>query len=66
MIVKNALDRLQATYRSNDEVRKEIANLTADDAKRNAPFAERIEKQNERFNLPLSTDNDNWKFTTNS
>lgn len=51
--VKNALDNLQATYRSNEEVRKEITNLTADDAKRNTPFAERIKRQNERFHLPL-------------
>ena len=48
-----ALDRLQATYRSNEEVRKEISHLTEADAQRDVPFAERIKLQNERFNLPL-------------
>src|SRR5699024_3922071 len=51
--VNEALNSLQATYRSNEQTREEVARLTADDAKRNAPFAERIKKQNERFNLPL-------------
>ena len=51
--VKNALNNLQATYRSNDEVRKEITNLTEEDAKRNTPFAERIKLQEERLQLPL-------------
>lgn len=50
---KEAIDRLQSTYRSNEEVRKEIANLTEDEAKRDVPFAERIKLQNERFKLPL-------------
>ncbi|MFD2131500.1 5-methyltetrahydropteroyltriglutamate--homocysteine S-methyltransferase [Pseudogracilibacillus auburnensis] len=47
------LNNLQATYRSNDQVRKDIANLTAEDAVRHLPFAERIKLQDERFNLPL-------------
>src|SRR5699024_6713492 len=51
--VKRALNDLQATYRSNDEVRKDISHLTTDDAKRDTPFAERIKQQEERFNLPL-------------
>lgn len=51
--VNEALNNLQATYRSNDEVRKEITNLTEEDAKRNTPFAERIKLQEERLQLPL-------------
>ncbi|MEI3611944.1 5-methyltetrahydropteroyltriglutamate--homocysteine S-methyltransferase [Pseudogracilibacillus sp. SO30301A] len=51
--LKNALNNLQATYRSNDVVRKEITNLTEKDSKRNTPFAERIKLQEERLQLPL-------------
>ncbi len=51
--VKEALDNLQATYRSNDQVRNEISHLTAEDAKRNSSFPERIKLQEERLNLPL-------------
>src|SRR5699024_8287219 len=40
--VNEALNSLQATYRSNEQTREEVARLPADDAKRNAPFAERI------------------------
>lgn len=47
------LNNLQATYRSNDQVRKDVANLTAEDAVRHLPFAERIKLQDERFKLPL-------------
>src|SRR5699024_9417967 len=51
--VNEALHNLQATYRSNNEVRKEITNLTEEDAKRNTRFAERIKLQEERLQLPL-------------
>ncbi|MEI3607756.1 5-methyltetrahydropteroyltriglutamate--homocysteine S-methyltransferase [Pseudogracilibacillus sp. SE30717A] len=51
--VKEALGNLQATYRSNKEVREEITNLTLEDAKRNEIFSERIKLQEERFKLPL-------------
>lgn len=51
--VNEALSQLQATYRSNDTVRAEVSELTAEDAERGAPFAERIALQDERFNLPL-------------
>lgn len=50
---KKALARLEATYRSNEEVRKEVQNLTDEDAKSDVPFEERIKLQDERFNLPL-------------
>lgn len=50
---KEALARLEATYRSNEEVRKEVQNLTDEDAKSDVPFEERIKLQDERFNLPL-------------
>ena len=51
--VNNALEQLRATYRSNNEVRKEIAGLTDEDAIRNTAFVERIKLQDERFKLPL-------------
>ena len=51
--VTEALEQLKSTYRSNDAVRKEASNLTAADATRNATFAERIKKQEERLQLPL-------------
>src|SRR5699024_8102852 len=51
--VTDALDQLQATYRSNNTVRDEVTNLSEDDAKRAAPFAERITLQEERLDLPL-------------
>ena len=47
------LNSLQATYRSNDDVREAVKSLTKEDAVRNLPFAERIKLQDERFNLPL-------------
>src|SRR5699024_5607104 len=52
-LVDEALAKLKDTYRSNDEVRKETAALTTDDAKRSEPFTERLERQKEHFNLPL-------------
>ncbi len=51
--VNEALSQLQATYRSNDDVRTAVSELTEADAKRGAPFAERIALQDERLNLPL-------------
>ena len=51
--VNEALSQLQATYRSNDDVRTAVSELTEEDAKRGAPFAERIALQDERLNLPL-------------
>ena len=39
-LVDEALAKLKDTYRSNDEVRKETAALTTDDAKRSEPFTE--------------------------
>ncbi len=51
--VDAALNELQATYRSNDDVRKAVSNLTEKDAERGAPFAERIELQDKLFELPL-------------
>lgn len=47
------LNELQATYRSNDDVRKAVSNLTDADADRNLPFAERIKLQDELLQLPL-------------
>lgn len=52
-LVDEALAKLKDTYRSNDEVRKETAALTTDDAKRSEPFTERLERQKGHFNLPL-------------
>src|SRR5699024_5972197 len=51
--VDAALEKLQATYRSNNDVRDAVSNLTDKDAERGAPFAKRIELQDELFNLPL-------------
>lgn len=51
--VDAALEKLQATYRSNNDVRDAVSNLTDKDADRGAPFAKRIELQDELFNLPL-------------
>lgn len=51
--VDTALGELQARYRSNEEVRTAVAALTADDAKRDTVFAERLQIQRERLNLPL-------------
>src|SRR5699024_1185485 len=51
--VTDALQQLKSTYRSKDVVRKNAANLTAADATKNATFAERIKKQEERNQLPL-------------
>src|SRR5699024_12410439 len=51
--VTEAHEQLKSTYRSNDAVRKEASNLTAADATRNATFAERIKKQEERLQLTL-------------
>ncbi|AUJ24234.1 5-methyltetrahydropteroyltriglutamate--homocysteine S-methyltransferase [Virgibacillus dokdonensis] len=48
-----AIKQLIETYQSNDEVRKKVAHLTTDDAQRSIPFAERIEKQKRRLQLPL-------------
>lgn len=50
--VREALTKLKNTYRSNQGVRKLTASLTAEDAKRPAPFTERLEIQREYFNLP--------------
>src|SRR5699024_6863252 len=51
--VDAALAELKATYRSNDEVRQAAAKLSAEDAQRNAPFANRLKIQEEHFNLPV-------------
>lgn len=48
-----ALAELKTTYRSNDKVREEVANLTVADAERKAPFAERLKIQEEHFRLPI-------------
>ena len=40
-------------YRQNVEVKETIEKLTEQDVNRSSPFAERIKKQQERFNLPL-------------
>ncbi|MGG4181624.1 5-methyltetrahydropteroyltriglutamate--homocysteine S-methyltransferase [Virgibacillus pantothenticus] len=48
-----AIKQLIKTYQSNNEVRKKVANLTSDDAQRTVSFAERIEKQKQRLQLPL-------------
>lgn len=50
---KDELNKLQATYRSNDQVREEVKNLTPADAERNVSFEERTLLQDERLNLPL-------------
>lgn len=50
---KQALEAVNASHRSNEDVKKSTANLTAADAERAQPFAERIKAQDERFNLPL-------------
>lgn len=50
---REELNNLQARYRSNDEVRNAVKDLTKDDAERNLPFAERIKLQDEKFQLPL-------------
>jgi len=51
--VDTALTKLKDTYRSNDEVRKAVSQLTDEDAQRDTPFAERLKLQEEHFNLPL-------------
>src|SRR5699024_1445902 len=51
--VQTVLHDLQATYRSNDAVREEIAALTPEAAVRDTVFAERIKKQDESLDLPL-------------
>jgi len=51
---RTALSTLNnSKYRQNVEVKGNIEKLTADDVNRSNPFAERIIKQRERFNLPL-------------
>ena len=53
-ISRKALSALnQSKYRQNVIVKETIKNLTEKDVKRTLPFAERIKKQEARFNLPL-------------
>ncbi|MFJ7973262.1 5-methyltetrahydropteroyltriglutamate--homocysteine S-methyltransferase [Psychrobacillus sp. NPDC096389] len=51
---KNALSILNnSKYRQNAKVKGSIEKLTEQDVNRALPFAERIKKQQQRFNLPL-------------
>lgn len=51
---RTALSTLNnSKYRQNIELKGNIEKLTEDDVNRSEPFAERILKQRERFNLPL-------------
>ncbi len=51
---RNALSDLNnSTYRQNVKVKENIEKLTENDVNRPLPFADRITKQQERFNLPL-------------
>ena len=45
--------RKNSPLTNNDAVKERMARLTAADAKRNSPFAERIDAQEEKLNLPL-------------
>src|SRR5699024_646324 len=52
-LVDTALANLKDTYRSNKDVRQTVAGLTAEDARRDAPFTERLQIQEEAFNFPV-------------
>lgn len=43
----------ESSYRQNQKVKDTVENLTEKDVNRPAPFADRIEAQEKRFNLPL-------------
>src|SRR5699024_1952499 len=51
--VKQALDDIRATYRSNDTIRQQVANLTEADATRQGSAAERQTLQTKQFDLPV-------------
>src|SRR5699024_3958664 len=46
----DALENLRATYRSNEDVREAVENLSEADATRQSAFKERIKKQEAKFN----------------
>lgn len=51
---RKALDALNnSSYRTNKEVKASTENLTEKDSTRSLPFAERIEKQDDLFKLPV-------------
>src|SRR5690625_4537840 len=50
---KQALAEFDATYRSNAEVKDTLNHLQDSDSVRELPFEERIQKQDQRFELPL-------------
>src|SRR5699024_5370163 len=50
---KQALAEFDATYRSNAEVKDTLNHLKDSDSVRELPFEERIQKQDQRFELPL-------------
>lgn len=50
---KQALQKFNAAYRSNEEVKQSLDQLTESDALRSQPFKERIKVQDEQFNLPI-------------